>query len=192
VPELPAVSKYDAVFPVVDYLSHFPLPCQRMAADKTFRDITAFSDHLKRLHASRRKRVLDHKSSRPSRRALSKAARTEVLRKAEGRCHICGGPIEGQDWDADHVFAHSAGGEHSIANYLPAHSLCNNYRWHFDTQEFQWILKLGVWFRSQVERRTSVIMEAGARFVEHERRRHGRRSLGKGRSKLLRRRARQL
>jgi hypothetical protein len=32
-----------------------------------------------------------------------------ILSKADGRCHICGGPV-GDKWQADHVKAHSAEG----------------------------------------------------------------------------------
>ena len=98
-----------------------------------------------------------------------------VLDKTNGRCHICGGIIEGNEWHADHVLAHSTGGKHSEENYLPAHSLCNNYRWHYDPEEFQWILKIGVWMRTQIERGSTIGQEASRRFCENERRRDGRR-----------------
>ncbi len=113
-----------------------------MPADQTFPDVAAFSAHLQELHEARRKRVADGRAKRPKRVALTRAERATVLSKTNRRCHICGGEIEGADWEADHVFAHSAGGVHSLDNYLPAHSLCNNYRWHYDAEEFQWILKL--------------------------------------------------
>jgi hypothetical protein len=28
--------------------------------------------------------------------------------------------------------AHSTGGKHRVDNYLAAHSVCNNYRWHYE------------------------------------------------------------
>ena len=71
--------------------------------------------------------------------------------------------------------AHSTGGAHSVDNYLPAHSICNNYRWHYDAEEFQWILKLGVWLRTQIEKGTTIGQEVGQKFCDHERRRAGRR-----------------
>jgi hypothetical protein len=37
----------------------------------------------------------------------------------------------------------------SITN-LPAHSTCNNYRWDYLPEEFQYILKLGVWASTQM------------------------------------------
>jgi len=29
-------------------------------------------------------------------------------------------------WEADHVYSHCLGGQHTISNYLPAHPICNN------------------------------------------------------------------
>jgi hypothetical protein len=69
----------------------------------------------------------------------------------------------------------STGGAHSVENYLPAHSICNNYRWHYDAEEFQWILKLGVWLRTQIETEKQIGRVIGQKFCEHERRRAGRR-----------------
>jgi hypothetical protein len=55
-------------------------------------------------------------------------------------------------WQADHVLAHAGGGDHSVENYLAAHALCNTYRWDYDAEEFQWVLKIGVWARREMER----------------------------------------
>ena len=90
----------------------------------------------------------DANRSRPARRsALSSKQREQVLRSRAGRCHICDGNVLGTKWQADHVLAHSAGGTHSIDNYLPTHALCNNYRWDYSAEEFQWLLKIEVWAR---------------------------------------------
>src|SRR3712207_8439206 len=51
--------------------------------------------------------------------------------------------------------AHSSGGAHSADNYLPAHTLCNNYRWDYSPEEFQLVLKIGVWARTRSEEHTS-------------------------------------
>jgi 5-methylcytosine-specific restriction endonuclease McrA len=119
--------------------------------------------------------VVESKAARPKRVALTKTQRAEVLRKGGGRCHVCGGLIDGSDWEADHVFAHCTGGTHSLDNYLPAHSICNNYRWFYGTQEFQWILKLGVWLRTQIETERKIGLEAAKYFIAHDRRRARRR-----------------
>ncbi len=111
---------------------------------------------------------------RPRGRALTPGQRTEVLRKTGRKCHICGGTISGP-WQADHVLAHSSGGTHAADNYLPAHATCNNYRWDYLPEEFEVILKLGVWARTQVETGTAVGDAIEGGFARHEARRRGRR-----------------
>lgn len=108
------------------------------------------------------------------RRALTAKQRNTVLRKTGGRCHVCGGKV-GRKWHADHVASHALGGEHAEDNYLAAHELCNNYRWHYLPEEFQIIMKLGVWARTQVEQGTPVGTEIANRFVSYEQAREGRR-----------------
>jgi hypothetical protein len=146
-----------------------------MTEEKLFSDVGAFAAKLRELHAQRRVRVIAGRADRLPRTALTQAERRDVLVKTGGRCHICGGTISGNAWEADHVMARSTGGTHSIDNYLPAHSLCNNYRWHYDTEEFQWILKLGVWARTQIEKETSIGKTLGKKFCDHDRRRAARR-----------------
>ena len=143
--------------------------------DIAFSDSVAFARALATLRQSRKQRVTSDRTSRANRMSLTRAERDEVLRKSAGRCHLCGGAIEGSDWQADHVLAHSSGGAHDLANYLAAHSVCNNYRWHYDAEEFQWILKLGVWLRTQIERQTAIGRDAGEQFCAYERRRASRR-----------------
>jgi hypothetical protein len=144
-------------------------------ADQTFSDLSAFAQHLRQLRGAREERSTSRHAGRPGRVPLTRTQRAEVLSEAGGRCHICGGPVDGQDWEADHVFAHSSGGTHALENYLPAHALCNNYRWHYDTEELQWILKLGVWLRTQIENQTSIGQKAAEHFLAHDRRRAARR-----------------
>ena len=91
----------------------------------------------------------------------------------------------GNDWQADHVLAHATGGEHSVDNYLPAHSTCNHYRWYYDAEEFQWILKLGVWMRTQIENETITGREAGEKFCKHEHARAGRSRTGAAYSRFV-------
>jgi hypothetical protein len=57
---------------------------------------------------------------------------------------------------------------------LPAHALCNNYRWDYTAEEFQHVLKLGVWLRTQIERKTPLGLQAAKAFLTHEAIRIGR------------------
>ena len=120
---------------------------------------------FRRLHQERKKRHIENRGIR--RGLLSKSEREQILASTGRRCHICGGAIDSK-WQADHVLAHSGGGHHSLENYLPAHRLCNNYRWDYSSEEFQWILKLGVWARTQIERDTSLGVEMRDRFYGYE------------------------
>jgi 5-methylcytosine-specific restriction endonuclease McrA len=129
---------------------------------------------LREMRYKRRELKAQQKEDLPRRQSLSADDRRRVLEKTGGRCHICGGPIEGK-WDADHVLAHSGGGSHSVDNYLPAHSLCNNYRWDYLPEEFQILMKLGVWCRKQIEEQTATGRAIGDGFLKHETRRLGRR-----------------
>jgi hypothetical protein len=124
-----------------------------------FTDAGAFAIALHQLHTQRRTRVIEGRKERVRRSLLTGTERDEVLRKTA---------IGSEPWQADHVLADSTGGRHSADNYLPAHSLCNNYRWHYDAEEFQWILKLGVWLRTQIERGTKVGRDAAEGFCGHD------------------------
>jgi 5-methylcytosine-specific restriction endonuclease McrA len=74
------------------------------------------------------------------RSALTQVQRKQILEKTNSHCHICGIEISNWEFQADHVKPHSSGGLHSENNYLPACSLCNNYRWHYSPEEIQIIL----------------------------------------------------
>lgn len=129
---------------------------------------------LKTLRQCRERRKDAAQSSRLRRPPLSPRDRATVLEKTGGRCHICGGGIANTRWQADHVLAHSGGGGSSVENFLPAHALCNNYRWDYLPEEFALILKIGVWARTQMERETPVGRQIVSGFTRHERGRVGR------------------
>jgi 5-methylcytosine-specific restriction endonuclease McrA len=145
-----------------------------MEATTQFRSAQQFAAHLRALHEDRSRRKLEVRAHGHKRLRLSAAERRAILSKTGGRCHICGGEIDGA-WDADHVFAHAQGGAHATDNYLPAHSICNTYRWFYGTEEFQWILKLGVWLRTQIESGDDSALGLAERFIRHEARRDSRR-----------------
>ena len=111
-----------------------------MRADKVFSDSRAFVTELRRLRGRRKKKNQANTYQAIRRASLSSGNRQKVLKKTDGRCHICGGSLEGDDWHADHVLQHAHGGRsgaHSLDNYLPTHSLCNSYRRCFSAEELQ-------------------------------------------------------
>ena len=75
---------------------------------------------------------------------------------------------------------HSAGGTRSVDNYLPAHNTCNNHRRDYLPEEFQLIMKLGVWAKTQIETDTRAGRTIGEKFAQHEKRRRTRRKTGEG------------
>src|SRR3954447_5975745 len=112
-----------------------------MSASDTYESAKEFATRLRALRQKRRDQKLLLRN-RVLRKPLSALERDDIFKKTAGRCHICGGTIDGA-WETDHVFSHSLGGAHEADNYLPAHPICNNYRWFYGTEEFQWILKVG-------------------------------------------------
>ena len=133
-----------------------------------------YSNYLSRLRLKRIEQVREIRKSRPPRASLTKRQRTNILKKTKSRCHICGGKIT-RKWQADHVLSHSKGGEHAEDNYLPAHNTCNNYRWHYTPEEFQEIMKLGIWVQNQIINQSNLGMEVAEKFVKYEQRRIKRR-----------------
>lgn len=106
---------------------------------------------LRRLGARRKKQHEKHRAKKRHRKTLRSTERSKVLALTGKRCHICGGKIT-KRWQADHVLAFSSREQNSAENYLPAHALCNNYRWDYLAEEFQWILKIGVWARTLIKK----------------------------------------
>ncbi len=138
------------------------------------KDVEELAAQLTRLKSVRKRRKEQTKRSGAKRKQLSPAQRQRIKDKTGGLCHLCGGPV-GDAWQADHVLSHSGGGASTEDNYLSAHILCNNYRWHYTAEELQQILKLGVWVRTQIQKLTVVGRLVGDRFLSHERQRLRRR-----------------
>lgn len=99
---------------------------------------------------------------------LSKVQRQLILEKTAAKCHICGQDLSIDNFQADHVKSHTTGGTGKIDNFLPSCTLCNNYRWHYLPEELHWILKLGVWAKTQVEKQTTIGNAIGDKFVKKE------------------------
>jgi len=69
----------------------------------------------------------------------------------------------------DHIVPVASGGQDSLNNLLAAHGLCNGCRWFYSPEEFQWILRMGVWARKQMEdARTEIGKQMRKPFRENE------------------------
>jgi len=53
---------------------------------------------------------------------------------------------------------------------LPACATCNNYRWHYLPEEIQWVMKLGVYAKTQIEKETMVGIALAESFMKQEQR----------------------
>ena len=142
------------------------------------KDKDEYSKHLFKQREARRKLKEKLKKSKEPRRSLTQVQRKEILKKTDGRCHICGGKLKDK-WQADHILSHSKGGNNTTDNYLPAHRTCNNYRWDYTPEEFQEIMRLGIWVRTQIINQTSTGMVVADKFVKYEASRIKRRNHGK-------------
>jgi hypothetical protein len=124
------------------------------------------SDRLRTLHAKRKneKKLL----LRSPRQRTSRREREAVLRKTNGCCHLCGGQITENKFAVGHVVAHAAGGQSLSDNYLAVHGTCNGSRWDYSPEEIQWILKMGVWARKQMEAKTPIGVKMVELFYQRE------------------------
>lgn len=128
---------------------------------------------LKRLQTVRKSNK--RKSKRKYR--ITKYDRQRIFSKTGGKCHICGRDIQLSNFEADHLHAHVMGGDSSLENFLPSCSTCNNYKWHYLPDEIQWILKIGIWTRTQIIKDTDLSKQIAKTFVANEINRYKRREV---------------
>ena len=138
-----------------------------MANHKYLFDAVLLQEQIRKLHMERKAGKV------PSKRVgrLTKEERLLILAKTDSKCHICGQDISLTDFHADHVVSHIRGGIHRVDNYLPACFICNNYRWHYLSEELQLILKIGVWAKTQIEKKSALGNEMALKFVAKENKR---------------------
>ena len=111
-----------------------------------------------------------------SRQLLKSLKRRLIHQKTDGRCHICGCEVSVDSFQADHVRSHTSGGGSDVDNFLPSCRTCNNYRWYYSSEEMKWILKIGVWARTQMQRETQIGHQLAKAFVKYEESRERRRT----------------
>lgn len=134
--------------------------------------VAHLSTCLKKLHEKRRL----SKQKIPRKGRLTPLQRAKVLMKTDSRCHICGCDLTLMNFQADHVKSHVSGGNAIIENFLPSCKTCNNYRWHYSPEEIQWMLKFGVFAKTQIEKETKVGLSFADAFLKKEARKLNRTS----------------
>jgi 5-methylcytosine-specific restriction endonuclease McrA len=128
-------------------------------------------DEFKKLKNQRKKQKL--KIKRDYRLSISE--RKIIYLKTDGLCHICGKNLDIKKFEANHVKPYSESANNKHENYLPSCKTCNNYRWNYLPDEIQWILKLGVWTKSQIEKDNDLGKKISISFLENENQREVRR-----------------
>lgn len=122
------------------------------------------SELLYELHMTRKR--LNQKYPRKNR--LTKNQRLQILEKTGFKCHVCGEKIVDGKFQADHVESHARGGLGVVDNFLPSCSTCNNFRWHYLPEEIHWVLKLGVYAKTQIEKKSALGINFADSFLKYD------------------------
>ncbi len=141
-------------------------------------DLLPFINNPKSLSAHFRKlfeRRTNLKKTK-KRNNITQKQREEILEKSNFSCHICGEKLDIKNFQADHILPHSTGGNCNSENFLASCHFCNNYRWNYLPEEIRWIIKVGVWAKTQVEYETESGKIIAENFVKHELYRESRRN----------------
>lgn len=110
----------------------------------------------------------ENKTKKARNYILTKEERHAIWEKTDGNCHICGRATEKDNFEADHVKNHSSGGENAVENFLASCRTCNNYRWHYSSEEIQWILKIGVWAKTKIDHNDKIGKMIAENFTKKE------------------------
>jgi 5-methylcytosine-specific restriction endonuclease McrA len=139
-------------------------------------DVDTLVNEMNELFQNRLFIKQESKNTKTLKSTLNIDQRQVILAKTDGLCHVCGCELELNDFQADHIKPHSQGGNNNINNFLASCSKCNNYRWNYSPEEIQWVLKLGVWLKTQIQERNETGLKTAIEFLAYETKRENRRS----------------
>lgn len=125
------------------------------------------SAELRRLNNLRSEKKKDKQKTKN----LKKSDKYEVFSKTNGTCHICGCELKIEKFS----ITSSLSKENSLENSLPACQSCKRIYDNYLPSEIKWILKFGLWAKTQVEYETEVGKDIAIEIVEQERDRENRR-----------------
>jgi len=113
---------------------------------------------LRRLHTVRNEKG---KKDIPK---FKKSEKVDIFNKTNGICHICGCELD--------IESFSITG--SLENGLPACKGCKMIYDNYMPSEIKWMLKIGLWAKTQVEYETDIGKEIATEIIEIEKDREGR------------------
>lgn len=95
---------------------------------------------------------------------LKKAEKMEVFEKTNCTCHLCGNKLNGEKFSISFPFVSNG----LVADSLPACRSCKRLYGNYLPSEIKWIMKLGMWARTQIEYETEIGQDIAIELVETE------------------------
>jgi 5-methylcytosine-specific restriction endonuclease McrA len=125
------------------------------------------SAELRRLSSLRH----EIKKDKPKSKSFKKSEKVDVYKKTNGICHICGCELDSDKFSV----TNSIQDENSLENYLPACQSCKRIFDNYLPSEIKWMLKIGMWAKTQIEYETEIGLDIATEIVEHEKDRENKR-----------------
>lgn len=119
-----------------------------------------FSAELRRLNNKRSEKKEKNSTSKN----IKKSEKELVFKKTNGSCHVCGCKLEQEKFS----ITSSLGKENSIENSLPACQSCKRIFDNYLPSEIKWILKIGLWAKTQIEYETEIGKDIAIEIIEQE------------------------
>ena len=140
-----------------------------MVDNGTEQKINELIDELKEL-----KRIRNEEVRPPARKNPTKSMREKIILKTGRKCHICGGDLD-EEWHADHILPHSAGGHDTVDNFLGSCSVCNGVRWYFSPDEIKLILKFDRIAQAEIRNNSTLGRTIAKKYFIEEQQKENRR-----------------
>jgi hypothetical protein len=128
-------------------------------------DMKILSAELRRL-SSLRKKIADKLESKK----FSKEEKKEIYLKTNGFCHVCGIEIS----SASFSITTSINNSNNFI-FFPACKSCKRIHDNYLPEEIQWILKIGLWAKTQIEYETDIGKNISTELVEQAKYRESKR-----------------
>ena len=128
-----------------------------------------FSAELRRIRNEREKLKKERKGKKTVR--LKKQEKIDIYNKTKGICHICGSKLS----ESKFSITSSLTNEISVETSLPACKDCKRFYDNYLPDEIKWMIKLGMWAKTQVEFETDLGKTIALDITEQEKYRESKR-----------------